>query len=95
MLELFDGIQGTMGRILIGMGRQEYASYVNLFVYYGAMIPLGSIGCFYFGLGIYWVWTSFTLSAIMVACGYLAGICRTDWEKLVSEVEKRVSNQNE
>lgn len=83
LIELFDGLQGTLGKILIGMGKQDYASIVNFFAYYFGMLPLGYIGCFYFGFGLYWIWISIAISSLIVACGFLFVICRTDWDKLI------------
>ncbi len=89
VLETFDGMQGTLGKILIGMGRQNQASRVNLFTYYVLMIPAGVFFGAYMGYGVYGVWLAFTLATVVVSIGFASIIYRQDWEQLAKDCELR------
>lgn len=80
--EIFDGLQGTMGKILIAMGRQKYASWINLFSYYVIMLPIGSIAAFIFGWRVYGMWFGSILATCFVALGFGFIIYREDWKNL-------------
>jgi len=89
IMEIFDGIQGTLARALIGMGRQKSATYINLVSYYLFMIPFAFIAVYWLNSGIYGIWIDFLFSALFVAIGFIYLIWTTDWEKLIEEAEER------
>ncbi len=87
--ELFDGMQCTLGRTLIGMGRQAYASRVNLVVYYLIMVPLAIVFGYSMGYGVKGVWIATTISAIIVTACFAVLIMIQDWDALMVEAEER------
>ena len=92
--ELFDGLQGTLGKVLIGMGRQAYASLVNLASYYALMIPSGIVLGYVLGYGVIGVWIALTLGSVAATSGFSWIILHQDWSKLVKEAEERAIKEN-
>ncbi len=87
--EIFDGAQGTLAKILIGMGRQARASVVNLIAYYALMIPVATLATLWLDLGIYGIWMGYLSGGMFVCAGYSWLIYSEDWDALVLEVAAR------
>eukprot|EP00826_Nyctotherus_ovalis_P053902 TRINITY_DN7035_c0_g2_i9.p1 TRINITY_DN7035_c0_g2~~TRINITY_DN7035_c0_g2_i9.p1 ORF type:complete len:199 (-),score=31.14 TRINITY_DN7035_c0_g2_i9:75-671(-) len=83
---LFDANQGTLGKILIAMGRQANASWINLFSYYALMVPIGAVTGFWLGWRVYGIWVGVTVATLSVCIGYSYTVYTTDW----IEVEKKI-----
>lgn len=81
--EFFDGMQGTLGKVLIGMGKQQFASLVNLCSYYVIMIPAGFTFGWILKYGVFGVWIALGLGSFIAALGFLAIILRQDWDIVV------------
>ncbi len=94
-LEITDGIQVSLGRSLIGMGKQSYAAMVNLFSYYVVMIPLAIVAGSVLGLGVTGVLIALIVSNVIVMLGYSAVLYRVDWEQVINESEARATTIRE
>lgn len=79
LLELFDSLQATCGKILTGMGKQSYASVVNLIVYYGIMIPGAAFIGYYLKFGVIGVWIIIVISVLIIAGAYFIGVYKSDF----------------
>lgn len=56
LFQIADGLNGSCGGVLRGMGRQHVGAVVNLVSYYGGALPLGIWLAFHgWGLGGLWV----------------------------------------
>ena len=89
VMEIFDGIQGTLCKSLVAMGQQAKASFMNLISYYLIMIPIAIVLAFPVGLGVYGVWTAFNVSVITVGLGYFYILKTTDWKQLILDAKNR------
>lgn len=89
---LFDATQGTLGKILIAMGRQAIASWINLFSYYTIMVPVGAIAAFWWGWRVYGTWFSSTVATFFVCIGFACIIYRENWENIK---QKALEDTNE
>eukprot|EP01022_Parablepharisma_sp_SALTPOND_P021226 TRINITY_DN4101_c0_g1_i1.p1 TRINITY_DN4101_c0_g1~~TRINITY_DN4101_c0_g1_i1.p1 ORF type:complete len:485 (-),score=25.13 TRINITY_DN4101_c0_g1_i1:1678-3132(-) len=90
--ELFDGTQGTLAKILIGMGRQGYASIINLVSYYAFMVPVGIIAGIWLGYGVYGIFFGYIIAGAIVCAGFVWIICKENWEQVIKEAAERGSN---
>eukprot|EP00826_Nyctotherus_ovalis_P060773 TRINITY_DN8564_c0_g1_i7.p1 TRINITY_DN8564_c0_g1~~TRINITY_DN8564_c0_g1_i7.p1 ORF type:complete len:150 (+),score=27.37 TRINITY_DN8564_c0_g1_i7:71-520(+) len=89
---LSDATQGTLGKILIAMGRQAIASWINLFSYYAIMIPVGAIAAFWWGWRVYGTWFSSTVATFFVCIGFACIIYTEKWENIK---QKTLEDTNE
>jgi len=92
MLELFDGTQGTLGRILFGMGLQNKASMINLVAYWAIMIPLGIIFGLYLEWDVYGIYSACIISGSIVVMGFSYLLCKADWEQIIKLADERTEN---
>ena len=84
----FDSIQCSLAKALIAMGKQAYASYVNLISYYVLMLPVGIISGFVLGWRVYGVWFGIIVASSSACIGYTYIMYKVDWANLRREIAK-------
>ena len=84
--EMFDTTQTILGKVIIGMGKQEMSSKIALVVYYAIMLPLAYIMGLKLKLGAFGLWEAMAIGMAILTVCYFMVIYRSDWEKLVQEV---------
>jgi len=88
--DTFDTTQGILCRILIGMTKQIYASYVNFVSYFIYMLPIGYVMIFKWGLGIKGIWLALGTSYMGTALAFGYGIVFADWKKVAQDTVDRI-----
>jgi len=89
MQEIFDGSQATLGKILFGMGRQKYASVINLIAYYIFMIPLGILFGLFLKWGVYGIYTAYTIAGITVTIGFSFILYNSNWDEVIKLADEK------
>ena len=93
LFQIADGMNGSCGGVLRGMGRQHLGAAVNLVSYYCFALPLGIYLAFPVGLGLQGLWVgqcvalycAGILEWIIVAC--------SQWEEEVRRAFKRMDTE--
>eukprot|EP01022_Parablepharisma_sp_SALTPOND_P021396 TRINITY_DN4208_c0_g1_i1.p1 TRINITY_DN4208_c0_g1~~TRINITY_DN4208_c0_g1_i1.p1 ORF type:complete len:483 (+),score=26.67 TRINITY_DN4208_c0_g1_i1:52-1500(+) len=81
-------IQFNLSKVLINVGKQEAATYVNLLGFYGIMIPSAIYWSRY--IGLYGVWVGYVSGYIALLLGYSSILLWTNWEKLAGDAGYRI-----
>jgi len=63
----FDGLQGTMGGILRGCGKQKYGAIVNVTAFYAVGIPICFVATLYLKWELFGTWLGLALAELGVA----------------------------
>ncbi|KAB8295323.1 hypothetical protein EYC80_007225 [Monilinia laxa] len=95
LFQIADGLNGSCGGSLRGMGRQHVGAAVNFVSYYCGALPLG-IWLAFHGWGLGGLWVGQCIALYIVGALEWAIVALSDWEKEVKkafgrmEVEERV-----
>lgn len=84
-----DGIQGCMGGILRGSGRQKWGAAINLCCYYLIGMPIAATLAFPGGWKTSGLWTGFAFGSWLVVGAFAFLILRSDWHALAAEARAR------
>ncbi|KJZ71238.1 Putative transporter C11D3.06 [Hirsutella minnesotensis 3608] len=84
MFQIADGLNGSCGGALRGMGRQYIGAAVNIVAYYFGALPFGAYLALH-GWGLEGLWIGQCLALYMVGCIEWAIVAWSDWKL---EVEK-------
>ncbi|KAL2865159.1 MATE family efflux transporter [Aspergillus lucknowensis] len=84
LFQIADGLNGSCGGSLRGMGRQHVGALVNLVSYYGGALPLG-IWLAFHGWGLKGLWVGQCIALYLVGALEWVIVALSNWEK---EVEK-------
>lgn len=88
--QIADGLAGSCGGSLRGMGNQHLGAIVNLVAYYVIALPLGIYLAFNHGYGLSGLWVGQCLALFLVGFIEWAIIGRTDWNLEVHKCFERV-----
>ena len=88
---IFDGLQGIMGFLLKGMGKQKLACIGNIisfiFIYLISALPLA----FLTSLQFYGLWIGFVISCFSAFIFYTIIYIKNDWNELFNKVDKEIA----
>lgn len=89
LFQIADGLNGSCGGALRGMGRQWVGALVNMVSYYGGALPMGIYLAFHgWGLGGLWVGQCVALYLVGALEWVIVGL--SDWEKEVKRALDRL-----
>ncbi|KAL3451779.1 MATE efflux family protein [Aspergillus insuetus] len=91
LFQIADGLNGSCGGSLRGMGRQHVGALVNLVSYYGGALPLGIWMAFH-GWGLKGLWVGQCIALYLVGALEWVVVARSDWGR---EVEKAFLRMDE
>jgi len=91
LFQVFDGLGGVTGGILRAAGKQFTGALLNLSAYYVIGIPFGIWLTFWRGMQLHGLWIGLTVSLVYCATIGVWICVRTDWEREVEKVRKRVA----
>ncbi|KAH7198776.1 mate-domain-containing protein [Fusarium flagelliforme] len=90
LFQIADGLNGSCGGALRGMGRQWVGALVNCVSYYGGALPAGIWLAFHgWGLSGLWVGQCVALFLVGVLEWYIVGMC--NWKKEVQRAADRLT----
>lgn len=92
LFQIADGLNGSCGGSLRGMGRQHIGALVNLVSYYGGALPLG-IWLAFHGWGLKGLWVGQCIALYLVGALEWAIVYLSNWEKEVDNAFKRLDVQ--
>ncbi|KAJ5108198.1 hypothetical protein N7456_004873 [Penicillium angulare] len=93
LFQIADGMNGSCGGSLRGMGRQHVGAVVNVFSYYIFALPLGIYLAFH-GWGLKGLWIGQCVALYCVGLVQWALVARSNWENEVSKAFKRMDAQD-
>jgi len=88
VFEVGDTLQGVLGGIASGMGKQKSASMARVFSFYCIGLPATWTLTFYFGLGMQGIMTGIIISPLVCSAIFAVQIFRSDWEKISEEARR-------
>lgn len=95
LFQVFDGTAAVAGGILRAQGKQLTGAVLNLSAYYIIGIPFGMLLGFKYGMGLHGIWIGLTVSLVYCAVfGTWIGL-RTDWQRQVEKVERRLAAERD
>jgi MATE family multidrug resistance protein len=94
LLQVFDGVQCCVARLLIAMGRQRTVMLMNVFSFWLIGVPLGAFLAFKLNLGLPGLWIGFVVGTSTIAMIGLVIISRVDWNQRAIEAQDRVNEIN-
>lgn len=89
LFQIADGLNGSCGGSLRGMGRQHVGAAVNILSYYCGALPLGIYLAFH-GWGLAGLWLGQCLALYLVGFLEWAIVIFSDWEKQVRNAFERM-----
>jgi MATE family multidrug resistance protein len=89
IFQIADGLNGSCGGALRGMGRQHVGAAVNLVSYYCGALPLGIYLAFH-GWGLAGLWMGQCIALYIVGIAEWVIVACSDWEKQVANAFKRM-----
>lgn len=93
LFQIADGLNGSCGGALRGMGRQWVGALVNCISYYGGALPAGIYLAFHgWGLSGLWVGQLVALSLVGVLEWVIVGM--SNWEKQVHKAAERLKEDD-
>lgn len=94
LFQIADGLNGSCGGSLRGMGRQHVGAAVNLISYYCGALPLG-IWLAFNGWGLAGLWVGQCIALYLVGFAEWAIVFFSDWNKQVMNAFKRMDHGND
>jgi MATE family multidrug resistance protein len=91
LFQIADGLNGSCGGSLRGMGRQHVGAAVNLVSYYLGALPLGIYLAFRHGWGLAGLWAGQCIALYLVGLVQWAIVALSDWE---AEVRKALARMD-
>lgn len=92
LFQIADGLNGSCGGALRGMGRQHVGAAVNIVSYYCLALPLGVWLAFWRGWGLEGLWVGQCVALYLVGVGEWGIVAWSDWE---GEVRKAFGRLDE
>jgi hypothetical protein len=90
IFQTFDGIQGSTGGVLRGLGLQRWAAVINCVGLWCLGVPMGYLLCFSAGIGLPGLWWGLFIGLFVVATGNLLLLWRADWYAQVAAAQERI-----
>ncbi|KAM0719596.1 hypothetical protein Q7P37_003726 [Cladosporium fusiforme] len=94
LFQIADGLNGSCGGSLRGMGRQHVGAAVNLVSYYCGALPLG-IWLAFNGWGLAGLWVGQCIALYLVGLAEWAIVYFSNWEQQVENAFKRMDHGTE
>jgi MATE family multidrug resistance protein len=91
LFQIADGLNGSCGGCLRGMGRQHIGAIVNLVSYYCGALPLG-IWLAFHGWGLKGLWVGQCIALYLVGVLEWAIVALSDWKKEVETAFSRMDS---
>ncbi|KAK4446758.1 mate-domain-containing protein [Podospora aff. communis PSN243] len=95
LFQIADGLNGSCGGALRGMGRQWVGAVVNSVSYYGGALPGGIWLAFNGGWGLAGLWMGQCVALGLVGVLEWVIVGMSDWEEEVVRAEERLANGEE
>ncbi|KAI8069374.1 MATE efflux family protein [Gongronella butleri] len=92
--QIADGVAGSCGGSLRGMGNQHLGAAVNVVSYYLIALPIGIYLAFQGGMGLTGLWVGQCLALFLVGIIEWALIIFTNWNKEVEKCFARIEAEN-
>jgi MATE family multidrug resistance protein len=89
LFQIADGLNGSCGGALRGMGRQHIGALVNIVSYYCGALPLGIYLAFH-GWGLAGLWVGQCIALYLVGALEWVIVAFSNWEKEVSKAFSRM-----
>lgn len=89
LFQIADGLNGSCGGSLRGMGRQHIGAIVNIVSYYCGALPLGIYLAFH-GWGLRGLWIGQCIALYLVGFGEWAIVAWSDWDHEVKKAYGRM-----
>lgn len=89
LFQIADGLNGSCGGALRGMGRQHIGAIVNFVSYYCGALPLGIYLAFH-GWGLAGLWVGQCIALYIVGLGEWVIVAWSDWNKQVVRAFERM-----
>lgn len=89
LFQIADGLNGSCGGALRGMGRQHVGAIVNIVSYYCGALPLGIYLAFH-GWGLAGLWVGQCIALYIVGFGEWVIVAWSDWNKQVTRAFERM-----
>ena len=86
--EVFDTTQTILGKVIVGMGKQEHCSKIALIVYYAILLPMAYVLGIRWKRGVLGLWEATTIGMALLTLSYGYVILTSSWEKIVEEVRE-------
>ncbi|CEG84572.1 hypothetical protein RMATCC62417_18353 [Rhizopus microsporus] len=94
VFQIADGVAGTGGGVIRGLGRQSVAACINIIVYYLVALPIG----FYLTFRLHWsligLWIGLTTALFLVASIEVIFLFNVDWFNEVKQTQERMRRKN-
>jgi MATE family multidrug resistance protein len=94
LFQIADGLNGSCGGSLRGMGRQHIGAIVNVVSYYCGALPLG-IWLAFHGWGLQGLWVGQCIALYLVGVLEWAIVALSDWKKEVDKAFLRMDASDE
>ncbi|KAJ5745323.1 hypothetical protein N7520_010505, partial [Penicillium odoratum] len=94
LFQIADGLNGSCGGSLRGMGRQHLGAAVNIVSYYLFALPLGIWLAFQHGWGLKGLWVGQCVALYCVGIVQWIIVGRSRWDKEVLKAFKRMDHEN-
>ena len=91
LFQIADGLNGSCGGSLRGMGRQHIGAAVNMVSYYMGALPLG-IWLAFHGWGLAGLWVGQCIALYLVGAIEWIIVAWSDWEKQVENAFDRMDS---
>lgn len=91
LFQIADGLNGSCGGTLRGMGRQHIGAAVNIFSYYCGALPLGIYLAFH-GWGLKGLWVGQCIALYLVGALEWIIVAWSDWDYQVVKAFERMDN---
>ncbi|KAI9928148.1 hypothetical protein MW887_002181 [Aspergillus wentii] len=89
LFQIADGLNGSCGGSLRGMGRQHVGAMVNIISYYGGALPLG-IWLAFHGWGLKGLWVGQCIALYLVGALEWMIVALSNWNKEVDKAFRRM-----
>ncbi|KAJ5782440.1 Multi antimicrobial extrusion protein [Penicillium paradoxum] len=89
LFQIADGLNGSCGGSLRGMGRQHVGALVNLVSYYCGALPLG-IWLAFHGMGLKGLWVGQCIALYLVGIFEWIIVARSEWDEEVRKAFRRM-----
>jgi MATE family multidrug resistance protein len=95
LFSIWDGLQGVLGGVFRGLGRQAMIAKMNLFSFWVVGVPLGWALCFKAGMGVFGLWWALAIGLGVLSLIYVRVWCGVDWNEEVSKVAREAEGKGQ
>ncbi|KAF8418087.1 mate-domain-containing protein [Tirmania nivea] len=95
LFQVADGLNGSCGGTLRGMGRQHTGAVVNIVSYYFGALPLGIYLAFYHEWGLEGLWIGQCIALYLVGAAEYLLVWVSNWDEQVRKAFERMEDEGE